>query len=147
MADPHETVLLDCAYPDDDMHVGLTLGSRYGVFHGAVGKCLLAGMDPSEADRIVRGGRIPRHTAQTIVDAAALLADIDQVRRRGWATSAREFKENHAVAAPLLTRRAPRARGLRRRVPHTASRRPFEILGRLLRGMARQVEAATGATR
>jgi len=148
VADRLEAVLVNCAYPDDDVHVGLTLGSRYGVFHGAVGKCLLAGMDPSEADRIVRRQRIPRHTAQTIVDADAFLADIDQVRRRGWATSAGEFKDNHAVAAPLFNQAGALELvvfvvGFPAQLPADL----FEDLGQLLRGMAQQVEAATGATR
>jgi DNA-binding IclR family transcriptional regulator len=36
------------------------------------------------------------------VDARAFLEDIETARRGGWASSAGEFKENHAVAAPLF---------------------------------------------
>jgi len=102
VAEPREAVLVDCAYPADDMHVGLALGSSYGVFHGAVGKCLLAALDSAELERLLREREIPRHTGTTIVDPDRLLAEIGTVRERGWAASAGEFKENHAVAAPLV---------------------------------------------
>jgi DNA-binding IclR family transcriptional regulator len=102
VADPQEAVLVDCAYPAEDVHVGLALGSRYGVFHGAVGKCMLTAIAPDVAERIVRDRGIPRHTDQTLVDAKAFLEDIEAARSRGWAASAGEFKENHAVAAPLF---------------------------------------------
>ena len=102
VADRQEAVLVDCTYPAEDVHVGLALGSRYGVFHGAVGKCLLAALAPEEADSIVRDRGIPRLTDHTLADPEAFLADIEAVRYRGWASSAGEFKENHAVAASLL---------------------------------------------
>jgi DNA-binding IclR family transcriptional regulator len=93
--------LINSAYPSSDVHVGLALGSRYGFFDGALGKCLLAALDPPEAEHIVRTSAIPPHTEKTITDPDALLAEIDVVRARGWASSEGELKENHAVAAML----------------------------------------------
>jgi len=94
--------VVDRAYPNTDVHVGITLGSHYGPFDGAIGKCLLAAMDPAVLEELVRGAEIPRHTEQTIVDPDALLAEVALVRERGWAASAGELKENQAVAAPLF---------------------------------------------
>jgi DNA-binding IclR family transcriptional regulator len=147
VADPLEAVLVDCAYPPDDIHVGLTLGGRYGVFHGAVGKCLLAALEPGEAERIVCNRGIPRHTAQTVVDSAAFLADIGRARERGWATSAGEFKENHAVAAPLFGR----AGDLELVVfavafPAQLPLGRFSDVGAVLRGLARDVEPVSGVS-
>jgi IclR family acetate operon transcriptional repressor len=99
---PDEARLVDCAYPRRPVHVGLALGSRYGLFDGAIGKCLLAALSPEATEAAVLAGPIPRHTAKTIDDPAALLADIALVRSCGWASSAGELKENHAVAAPLV---------------------------------------------
>jgi IclR family acetate operon transcriptional repressor len=93
--------VIDRSYPESNVHVGLTIGGRYGHFDGAIGKCLLAALDPDAAAEAVRSATIPRHTDRTIVDPDELLADIDAVRRRGWAASAGELKENRAVAAPL----------------------------------------------
>ncbi len=89
------------AYPPSDVHVGLTLGSRYGVFDGAIGKCLLAALDPAEADQMIRASVIPHHTDLTIVEPEALVEEIEAVRARGWGASEGELKENHAVAATL----------------------------------------------
>jgi DNA-binding IclR family transcriptional regulator len=91
----------DCAYPPSDVHVGLTLGSRYGFFDGAIGKCLLAALDPAQAERIIRSSVVPRHTDRTIVEPDALLDEIETVRARGWGASEGELKENYAVAAAL----------------------------------------------
>lgn len=93
--------VIDRAYPRSDIHVGVALGSRYGPFEGAIGKCLIAAMDEAEAKRLVHGADIPRHTGLTLAEPDALLADIDRVRALGWASSMGELKENHAVAAPL----------------------------------------------
>lgn len=89
------------AYPADDVHVGLTIGSRYGPFDGAIGKCLLAAKSPREAEELARSRRIPVHTPQTIADPNALLREIERVRVQGWAASVRELREHHAVAAPV----------------------------------------------
>jgi DNA-binding IclR family transcriptional regulator len=96
-----EAQIINSAYPASDVHVGLTFGSRYGLFDGALGKCLLAALEPAEADQIVRTSSIPRHTDKTITDPDALLEEIDAVRARGWAASEGELKENYAVAATL----------------------------------------------
>jgi DNA-binding IclR family transcriptional regulator len=93
--------VIDRAYPLSDIHVGVTLGSRYGPFDGAIGKCLLAAMSEEAAERLVGDADIPRHTGRTIAEAGALLADVQGVRARGWAASIGELKANHAVAAPL----------------------------------------------
>ena len=147
VAEPLEAILVNSAYPSTDMHVGLTLGSRYGAFHGAVGKCLLAALDRSEAERIVRDRGIPRATAQTI-DPEALLGDLEEARTRGWATNAGELKENHAVASPVFDHAG--ALELVVFVVGFPSQLPldrFDDLGALLRGTAEEIERATGVSR
>lgn len=93
--------VVDRASPNAGVHVGIGLGMSYGPFDGAIGKCLLAALDPADVAELVRGTEIPRHTERTIVDPDALLAEVARVRRLGWAASAGELKENQAVAAPL----------------------------------------------
>jgi DNA-binding IclR family transcriptional regulator len=93
--------VVDRAYPNADVHVGIGLGVAYGPFDGAIGKCLLAALDPETAAELIHGSEIPRHTGRTIVDPDDLVAEVDRVRARGWAASAGELKENQAVAAPL----------------------------------------------
>lgn len=93
-----EAVVVDCSYPPTGMHVGITPGDAYGPLEGAIGKVLLASMEPSEAERTVAAGRLEPLTPATITCPEKLLADVDRVRERGWASSIKEFNENHAVA-------------------------------------------------
>ncbi len=93
--------VIERATPPSGLHVGITIGDRYGVFDGAIGKSLLAGMSPEEAERAVNESAPTAHTGRTITDRAALLADVDAVRRRGWATSVGELNENNAVSATV----------------------------------------------
>ena len=89
----------DSVTPQRGLHVGITIGDRYGLFDGAIGKSLLAGMPEADAERMVRESPPRPHTTRTITDADALLADVAQVRRRGWAASLGELNENNAVSA------------------------------------------------
>jgi IclR family transcriptional regulator, acetate operon repressor len=140
--------IIDRAYPPSDVHVGVALGSRYGPFDGAIGKCLLAAMDPSAAAELVRSADIPRHTGRTLVKPDALLADIDRVRRQGWAVSAGELKDNHAVAAPMFDVHGDVelivfAVGFPGQLPSRAMPR----IGEILRETAHAVATALGAGR
>jgi DNA-binding IclR family transcriptional regulator len=92
-------VVTDSAYPPAGLHVGITLGDAYGLFDGAVGKVLLAGMEPGLATEAIKGARLERRTAATITSPARLTREVNEVRGRGWASSIKEFNENHAVAA------------------------------------------------
>lgn len=138
---------IDRAYPLTDIHVGVALGSRYGVFDGAIGKCLLADMRPADAERLVRGSDIPRHTDRTLVEAEGLLADIERVRARGWAASQGELKPNHAVAAPLHG-----AGGELELIlfavgfPAQLDERSIAAIGAVLRETAGAIRAGLGAT-
>lgn len=96
-----EAQVIERFYPPHDVHVGITIGSRYGPLDGALGKVLLSGMDRASAAKAVETGRLPAHTPATITSPASLLDEVDEVRARGWASSLGELNENHAVAAPI----------------------------------------------
>lgn len=87
--------------PPIGMHVGITVGDRYGVFDGAIGKLLLAQMPAERAEQLVREGRPVPHTDRTILDPDLLLEEVARTRERGWAASVGEFNENNAVAVPV----------------------------------------------
>ena len=78
--------------------------SDYGLYEGALGKCLLAALAQEEVERIVKERSIPAHTDRTLTRPADLLAEVEEVRRRGWASSEQELNENNAVAAGVLGR-------------------------------------------
>lgn len=91
--------VVESATPAAGLHVGITVGDSFGVFDGAIGKSLLAGMEPGQCERLVRAGTPRAHTDRTLTEPDALLADVAQVRARGWAASVGELNENHAVSA------------------------------------------------
>ena len=98
-----EVQIIERFYPARDVHVGITIGSTYGPLDGALGKVLLAAMDPERAERLIKGRRLPAHTDATITSPEDLIREIEQVRQRGWAASRGELNENNAVAAGIWT--------------------------------------------
>ena len=96
-----ECQIIERVYPAMDVHVGITVGSTYGPTDGALGKVLLAAMEPERAKKLIGRRKLPARTGATITSPKTLLAEIDEVRARGWAASRGEFNENHAVASGI----------------------------------------------
>lgn len=94
--------VIESFYPPDDMHVGITIGSRYGPFDGAVGKCLMAAMEDDEVDRLLAEHEVPARTKATITDPRKLRREVEAVREQGWGASVGEYNENNAVVAPIV---------------------------------------------
>lgn len=97
VTDPNRAEVVASAQPED-IHVGIARGSTYGPFDGAIGKTLLAAMEPGAAKRTIKRAARPAHTESTVTDVDTLLEAIEQVRRDGYATSVKEYRQNHAVA-------------------------------------------------
>ncbi len=95
---PDECRIIERFYPMEDVHVGISVGSSYGPMDGALGKVMLANMDSTRADRMIKGRKLPAHTDATITSPDTLMSEVEQVRERGWATSRGELNQNNAVA-------------------------------------------------
>lgn len=68
-------------------------GSRSPLHASSIGKAIMAALSDDEAvERLHRSG-MPKFTARTIVDPQTLLADLAQVRKRGWAIDDEERAE------------------------------------------------------
>ena len=100
----HETRVLVVHHvfrPDDSMQA-LEVGALLPAHATALGKVLLA------ASRYVVGelGDLTRYTATTIIDRAALEAELDVVGERGWAADVEELMGGVvSIAAPIQDRR------------------------------------------
>jgi DNA-binding IclR family transcriptional regulator len=82
-----------------------TPGSRTHLHSTALGKVLLAAEPEARARALLAGGPLPRLTRATRVDARAVLAELAEVRRRGWALSDEEnIAGVLAVGAPVRDR-------------------------------------------
>jgi IclR family transcriptional regulator, acetate operon repressor len=69
------------------------LGSRRPLHCTALGKAYLAALPPGELAARLASLELDRHTAATITDPAALGAELDRVRERGYAVDAEEVEE------------------------------------------------------
>jgi DNA-binding IclR family transcriptional regulator len=80
------------------------VGRRTPLHCVANGKALLAFQPPELVQRVLDGS-LARFTPWTITKAAALQAELDAVRQRGYATALGEIEEGlHAIAAPVRGR-------------------------------------------
>ncbi len=141
----NEARIIERFYPLEDVHVGVTIGSRYGPMDGAIGKVLLAAMEPGHAHKVIKSRKLPAHTQATITSPETLVNEITDVRSRGWSTSHGEFNENNAVASGVW---GPRdelelillALGF----PGQLNADRLEEIGALLKGVAEDVMTAAG---
>ena len=69
------------------------LGSRRPLHCTALGKAYLAALPRQELEARLAGLELTRFTTNTITDKAALAAELDRVRRRGWAVDREEVED------------------------------------------------------
>jgi DNA-binding IclR family transcriptional regulator len=69
------------------------IGTSVSLHSTAVGKAYLAALDDKAFKASIKGLAMPRHTAHTVVEAAALRAQIARARERGWSV---DNEENEA---------------------------------------------------
>ncbi len=77
-------------------------GARVPMHASAVGKALLAAMEPAEVEAILARHGMPRITARTIASPQALAQELEQVRRLGYAVDDEEHAQGLRCAAALV---------------------------------------------
>ncbi|WP_166459760.1 IclR family transcriptional regulator [Amycolatopsis pithecellobii] len=89
------------------------VGGRISLHCTAIGKAILAHLDPPRRAELLAGTGLPARTARTHTDPAALEADLARVRERGYAIDDEENEDTvRCVAAPLLDRAGAPAGGV-----------------------------------
>lgn len=101
-SDGRAAQVIASATPPRGIHVGITVGDRYLIGDGAVGKSLLAGLPPGQRAAAVAAAPPVARTPRTLTSPEALLADVERSVERGWAVSEGEFNENNAVSATVF---------------------------------------------
>ena len=77
-------------------------GAQLEAYCTAVGKALLAQLDPASLDQYLSQDSFVALTSRTITDKGELRSEIRGVRKRGWATEAEEAMPGLAcLAVPL----------------------------------------------
>jgi IclR family acetate operon transcriptional repressor len=79
------------------------LGSRLPLHASAAGKAILAAGSAALRQELLKGAQLERYTPYTIVSRDALIAELGQVRRRGWAIDDDEYTVGmRCVSAAIL---------------------------------------------
>ena len=100
-----EVVYVDHVEGSAGLRVHRQVGGRRSVHVSSIGKAILAHLGPVEAETIVRACSFEQRTEHTTVDRQALLAHLDEVRRRGWALVRDEdVLGASSCSAPVLDR-------------------------------------------
>jgi IclR family transcriptional regulator, KDG regulon repressor len=98
-----EVVYIDKAETIDSLRKYSVIGERRPLHCTALGKALLMRARNAEIRRLLAGTTFAAHTPRTLGNLAALLADLEAARRRGWALDDREIEPTvRCVAAPVL---------------------------------------------
>ncbi|MCI8658959.1 MAG: IclR family transcriptional regulator [Lachnospiraceae bacterium] len=99
----HEVVYICKSEPENPIITTATVGSKNPIYCTSLGKAILAYSD--EETRRQVGGRIRfrKKTENTIADKESLEAELDKVRRQGYALDARELEDHmECVGAPVF---------------------------------------------
>lgn len=85
------------------VEVILQPGARAPLHCTAIGKVLLAYLEPGEVDQIIKETGLPANTLNTLTDANQLALALEEVRQAGYAVDNEEWVEGiRCVAAPVF---------------------------------------------
>jgi IclR family transcriptional regulator, pca regulon regulatory protein len=84
------------------MTVSISVGTRFPAYATSMGRVLLAELDGAELDAFLARAELRQLTGGTLTTAAALRAELERVRRQGWALVDQELEVGlRSVAAPI----------------------------------------------
>jgi len=103
MLDGTEVVYIERFRSNSVVGLHLTVGSRLPAYCSAMGRAILAFMDPQEAAEIIDASDMQAHTPHTITDKDLLLERLARVREEGFAINEQELLLGMAaVGAPVM---------------------------------------------
>lgn len=103
--EPTHSVAIDYVDGIGPLKYAVTLGQRWPLHATGGGKLYLAQYDDETVRELLSEQELERVTPQTIVDVDVLVAEIAEVRTRGWARQREEIHEGiSGFAAPVVDR-------------------------------------------
>lgn len=98
-----EVIYLDRVETAFPLRMELRAGTRVPLHCSASGKLFLALLPARQRQRLLDGLHLSRHTAATLAERPALEAELERIRRLGYAVDDQEFVEGlNCVAVPVL---------------------------------------------
>ena len=127
-----EIVYLARSFTRRVMSVGLSIGSRLPAYCTSMGRVLLAAFTPEELAAYFERVELKPLTPYTISDKTTLAAELDRVRREGFALVDQELEIGlRSLAVPVRTRSGRVVAAMNTGV-HAARVQPEEMLQRFL---------------
>jgi DNA-binding IclR family transcriptional regulator len=101
--DESEVVYVACRGGTGPLTFNYRIGMRLPASCSASGKALLSTLPPHELERLFAGRPFPALTAQSVTSLAALLAELEATRRRGYALDIEEVRDGMCcVGVPVV---------------------------------------------
>lgn len=98
-----EIVYVEMLESNQALRMAAQRGSRDQVHSTALGKAMLAFLDPKKQDQILSQIKFVRRTAHSIMSCEALRTELEAIRRLGYSTDRMENEEGvHCVGAPIF---------------------------------------------
>lgn len=97
-----EVIYVDRVETEAPLRFYLHPGSRVPVHCSATGKLFLANMTPSQRRRLLKNVELTQYTEKTISDFEALEAELEHIKRNGFATDNEEFLPGLFCVAVLV---------------------------------------------
>jgi DNA-binding IclR family transcriptional regulator len=141
--DGMDVLYVDRVYGSRRVPQASRVGGRLPLHATAVGKVILAWEEPWVREALL-GGPLEKRTERTHVDPKRLAAELDRIRRDGYATTVDEVRAGSAsIAVPLFERSGTVGAALGLVVGTDAASRMVRHLPALT-GVARRIEARMG---
>lgn len=97
-----EVIFVEQVDSPGELQIRMRIGKRVAAHATSVGKVLLAHLDPGMADQVIERHGMPRFTRRTITDPAQLRAELESVRKEGYAMDQGEGLEGAwCIGAPV----------------------------------------------
>lgn len=98
-----QMVILACVEGKGQMRVTSPPGTSLPVFAAAIGKVLLASMEPEQAMELLKAKPLPRFTERSICDPVRFMEEVKKAAMLGYGLDDEEYLRGiRAVAAPLV---------------------------------------------
>ena len=97
-----EVVVINTVESPLGVRMSSKIGNRRYLHSTALGKCFLAGLPDKDLLRLLRVKGMPRLTPNTLVTKPELMAEIDRVRKQGYAIDNEENEmDGRCIGAPV----------------------------------------------
>ena len=100
--DAGEVAVISTIESPQAIRMSSKIGNRRYLHSTALGKVMLSGLSDKEVLRLIRLKKLPRLTPNTLVTKQAVMAEVQRVRKQGWAMDNEENEPGgRCIAAPV----------------------------------------------